>query len=166
MAGEKLEPSPLTWLGGERRLARRVGRPVRDFLAIEAASGVLLIGATIVALVWANSPWSESYFDLLHTHITIQFGDALTLDESIEHWINDALMAMVAHAFKIGRLDACRCPFIEGKLRWSDFHAIRIIRCAVGFYALPTRRVDLARRVCITGIIGHLILRAFDHDTT
>ena len=40
MAGEKLDPSPLTWLGGERRLARRVGRPVRDFLAIDAASGV------------------------------------------------------------------------------------------------------------------------------
>ena len=36
MAGDKLEPSPLTWLGGERRLARRVGRPVREFLAIEA----------------------------------------------------------------------------------------------------------------------------------
>ena len=132
MAGEKLEPSPLTWLGGERRLARRVGRPVRDFLAIEAASGVLLIGATIVALVWANSPWSESYFDLLHTHITIQFGDALTLDESIEHWINDALMAIF---FFVVGLEIKR-ELVAGELRDPRAAALPAIG-AIGGMVVP-----------------------------
>ena len=94
MASESLDPSPLTWIGGERRLARRVGRPVREFLATEAAGGLLLIVATIVALVWVNSPWSESYHDFLAFHITIQFGDVLTLDESVEHWVNDGLMVI------------------------------------------------------------------------
>ncbi|MGB1653161.1 MAG: Na+/H+ antiporter NhaA, partial [Acidimicrobiales bacterium] len=132
MAGETLEPSPLTWLGGERRLARRVGRPVRNFLAIEAASGVLLIGATVVALVWANSPWSESYFDLLHTHITIQFGDVLTLDESIEHWVNDALMAIF---FFVVGLEIKR-ELVAGELRNPRAAALPAI-AAVGGMVVP-----------------------------
>lgn len=94
MASEDLPFSPLTWLGGDRRLARRVGRPVRNFLRIEAAGGILLLVATITALVWANSPWSDSYHEILDTHITIEIGDLLHLDESVLHWINDALMAI------------------------------------------------------------------------
>jgi NhaA family Na+:H+ antiporter len=132
MAGENLEPSPLTWLGGERRLARRVGRPVRNFLAIEAASGVLLIGATFIALVWANSPWSESYFDLLHTHITVQFGDVLTLDESIEHWVNDALMAIF---FFVVGLEIKR-ELVAGELRDPRAAALPAI-AAVGGMVVP-----------------------------
>ncbi len=94
MAHDHLDPSPLTWLGGERRLARRIGRPVRDFLRIEAAGGLLLIIATVVALVWANSPWSGSYHEILETHISLEIGDLLLLDEPLEAWINDALMAV------------------------------------------------------------------------
>ena len=132
MAGDKLEPSPLTWLGGERRLARRVGRPVREFLAIEAASGMLLIGATVVALVWANSPWSESYFDLLHTHVTIHFGDALTLDETVEHWINDALMAVF---FFVVGLEIKR-ELVSGELRDPRAAALPAI-AAIGGMVVP-----------------------------
>ena len=76
MASENLEPSPLTWLGGDRRLARSVGRPVRDFLAIEASSGLLLIAATIVALIWANA-WQGSYEDFIHFDISLQFGSII-----------------------------------------------------------------------------------------
>ncbi|MBT7378968.1 MAG: hypothetical protein HN819_03325, partial [Actinobacteria bacterium] len=54
MAG-KTTPSSLTWLGSDNRLARRVGRPMQRFLGIEAAGGVLLIVATVIAMVWANS---------------------------------------------------------------------------------------------------------------
>ncbi len=88
------QPSPFTWIGSNRPLARRVGRPVREFLAIEAASGVLLIVSTVVALVWVNSPWSSSYHDLFETHINFQIGTILTLDLPFEMWINDALMAL------------------------------------------------------------------------
>ncbi len=94
MANDDLPFSPLTWLGGDRQLARRVGRPVRNFLRIEAAGGILLLLATIIALVWANSPWSDLYHEILETHIKLQFGDFLLLDEPIELWINDALMAI------------------------------------------------------------------------
>ena len=53
-----------TWLGGDSGLSRRVGKPVRKFLHIEAASGILLLITTVVALVWANSSWSGSYQNL------------------------------------------------------------------------------------------------------
>jgi len=94
MASEDVSLSPLTWLGREHRLARRVGRPVRNFLRIEAAGGILLLVATIVALVWANSPWSDSYQELFETHISIEIGALLYIDESLLHWINDGLMAI------------------------------------------------------------------------
>ena len=84
MTTENLEPSPLTWLGGDRRLARSLGRPVRDFLQIEASGGLLLILATVVALVWANSPWQESYESFIHFHISFDFGSLLTIDEPLE----------------------------------------------------------------------------------
>jgi len=43
-----------TWLGTDRFLARRFARPAARFLAIEAASGILLLIATVLALIWAN----------------------------------------------------------------------------------------------------------------
>lgn len=45
-----------TWLRSDRFLARSVARPVNRFLHIEASGGVLLAGAALIALVWANSP--------------------------------------------------------------------------------------------------------------
>ena len=85
-------PSKLTWLGSDRGLARRVGRPVLRFMEIEAASGIMLVIATIIALVWANSPWSGLYHDLLELHLVIEFGDLSIIDESVEHLINDGPM--------------------------------------------------------------------------
>ncbi|MED6328060.1 MAG: Na+/H+ antiporter NhaA [Actinomycetota bacterium] len=91
-------PTGKTWLGSDTALARAVGRPVRHFLGIEAAGGILLLMATAVALVWANSPWSGSYHDLWHTEVHLavggvaleHHGHALTLHQLV----NDALMAV------------------------------------------------------------------------
>ncbi len=94
MSGNAPPPSKLTWIGSDRRLARRLGRPVLKFMEIEAASGIVLVIATIIALVWANSPWSGSYHDLLDLHLVIEFGSLHILDESVEHLINDGLMAI------------------------------------------------------------------------
>ncbi len=129
---DQLPFSPLTWIGGERRLARRVGRPVRNFLRIEAAGGVLLLIATIVALVWANSPWSETYQDILHTHITIEVGDLIHLDESVLHWINDALMAIF---FFVVGLEIKR-ELVVGELRDPRAAALPAI-AAIGGMVVP-----------------------------
>ena len=87
------DPHPRTWLGSDRRLARAVGRPIQSFLAVEAAGGILLVAATVVALVWANSPWREAYEQLIHTHLSITVG-SFEIDETLQHAINDGLMAL------------------------------------------------------------------------
>ncbi|WP_322919684.1 Na+/H+ antiporter NhaA [Nocardioides renjunii] len=74
-------------------------RSLRDFIDTESMSAGLLVAAALVALVWANSPWSQSYVDLWHTELSIRFGSGgLTMD--LHHWINDGLM--VVFFFVIG----------------------------------------------------------------
>ena len=70
-----------------------VARPFQEFSESEAAGGVLLPAATVLALAWANSPWSESYFRLWEQKFTIGF-ESFGLSDTILHWINDALMAI------------------------------------------------------------------------
>ena len=55
---------PGTWRAA-RHAARRLLAPVERFLAVEASAGLLLLGATIVALAWANSPWPAALRVLL-----------------------------------------------------------------------------------------------------
>jgi len=66
---------------------------VRDFLATEAGSAVVLLSATVVALVWANSPWSAAYDDLWTTTAGLHIG-GWSLDLDLQHWVNDAAMAI------------------------------------------------------------------------
>ena len=76
-----------------RRFARLAGRPFGRFLRIEAASGILLLVAATVALVWANSPWSESYLHLWHTPVGIRLG-TFTFERTLEWFVNDGLMVI------------------------------------------------------------------------
>jgi NhaA family Na+:H+ antiporter len=67
--------------------------PFKWFFKLEAANGLILLIAAIVALFISNSVFSDDYFNLLNTHILVgtpNFG----LNLSIIHWINDALMAI------------------------------------------------------------------------
>jgi NhaA family Na+:H+ antiporter len=60
---------------------------------MEASSGLLLLAGTIAALVWANSPWEQSYDAIWNTQVSIGFG-RFFLSESRHEWINDGLMAV------------------------------------------------------------------------
>ncbi len=73
--------------------------PFQRFLRAQATSGILLLGVTVVALVWANSSWAESYHDLWHLKLKIDLA-GLSISESLHWWINDALMA--AFFFLVG----------------------------------------------------------------
>ena len=70
-----------------------VTRPVQRFFQMEAAGGILLMLSAAVAIIWANSPYAESYFHLWHAHIAIEVGHGV-LSMHLLHWINDALMAI------------------------------------------------------------------------
>jgi NhaA family Na+:H+ antiporter len=63
------------------------------FVHSEVSGSLLLLACTVVALVWANSPWAATYFDLLHTYVGVSWGDA-TFKLSLHHWINDGLMVV------------------------------------------------------------------------
>ncbi len=69
----------------------RTARPVQEFLRTESGSATLLLAATIVALVWANSPLGDAYEDLWATELAISVGGA-ELREDLRHWVNDGLM--------------------------------------------------------------------------
>jgi NhaA family Na+:H+ antiporter len=75
------------------RVARLARRPLEAFLRIEAASGILLLAAAGVALLWANSPWAQSYIQLWHTPLGIRVA-SFTFERTLEWFVNDALMAI------------------------------------------------------------------------
>ncbi|MFA9400451.1 MAG: Na+/H+ antiporter NhaA [Acidobacteriota bacterium] len=66
---------------------------MRQFLATESGSAGLLLAATVVALIWANSPLSDSYFSFWATELSFTFGD-WTLALDLRHWVDEALMAL------------------------------------------------------------------------
>lgn len=68
-------------------------RPFHQFAELQSASGLLLIFSTMAALVWANSPWFETYESFWHTHLDIRVG-TFELGLTLVHWINDGLMAV------------------------------------------------------------------------
>jgi Na+/H+ antiporter NhaA len=71
--------------------ARNLAAPVRDFLSTETGSGVVVLGAAIVALLWANSPWSDSYESLWTTNLSIRIGGG-GISADLRHWVNEGLM--------------------------------------------------------------------------
>jgi Na+:H+ antiporter, NhaA family len=75
------------------RLAKRVLRPVERFLRIEAASGIVLLATALAALVWANSPWSQSYEQLWHTPLRLAWA-SWSFDLDLHFVINDGLMTI------------------------------------------------------------------------
>jgi len=68
-------------------------RPFQVFVHAKSSSGILLLFCTIFALIWANSPWAQSYHDLWERHFVVGF-TGLQLDLSLHTWINDGLMAI------------------------------------------------------------------------
>ena len=68
-------------------------RPFQAFFALESAGSLLLLACTVLALVWANSPFGESYVALWDTELTIG-AERFALTQTLHHWINDGLMAV------------------------------------------------------------------------
>ena len=64
-----------------------------EFVHSQLCSGLFLVICTIVALIWANSRYASTYFQIDHTYAGIHFA-GLQLKLSLGHWINDGLMAV------------------------------------------------------------------------
>ena len=125
-----------TWLGGEGRLAQRFGKPVLRFLHVEASSGILLLVAAVFALIWANSQWSDSYYNFWHTDFKLVIGSYQMGGEShyltLETLVNDALMAIF---FFVVGLEIKR-ELVSGHLKDPKAAALPVI-AAIGGMAFP-----------------------------
>ena len=74
-------------------LAERAFATLERFLHIEAVSGIVLLAAAAIALIWANSAFAHSYHDLWHTPLSLGLG-SYVFAQPLHFWINDALMTI------------------------------------------------------------------------
>ncbi|MEV4167011.1 Na+/H+ antiporter NhaA [Nonomuraea dietziae] len=66
---------------------------LRAFFRTEVGSTTVLLAATLLGLLWANSPWAETYDAFRHIQAGLAFGDT-TFELDLRHWVNDGLMAV------------------------------------------------------------------------
>ncbi len=124
-------PEQATSYAGRTAWARNLATPVRDFLGTETGSAMVLLAATVVALVWANSPWSDSYQSLWSTDLTVRIGSSgISMD--LRHWVNEGLMTLF---FLVVGLEAKR-ELDLGELRERRRLTIPVF-AAIGGMALP-----------------------------
>jgi Na+/H+ antiporter NhaA len=116
---------------GKTAWARNLATPVRDFLSAETGGAVVLLGAIAGALIWANSPWSDSYESFWTTKLAITVGSGgISMD--IRHWVNDGLMTFF---FLVVGLEAKR-ELDTGELRERQRLAIPVF-AALGGMLVP-----------------------------
>ena len=78
---------------GRTAWARNLAAPVRSFLNTESGGALVLLVATVLALLWANSPWSDSYESVWTTDLSIRLGDeGISMD--LRQWVNSGLMTL------------------------------------------------------------------------
>ena len=112
-------------------MIKNLSKPFKWFFQLEAASGLVLLIAAIIALFISNSNFSEYYFRTLEQYIFVGIND-FGLKLSVHHWINDLLMAIF---FFFVTLEIKR-EFIQGELSNLKKAMLPII-AAVGGMVVP-----------------------------
>ena len=133
-----------------------IASPFKWFFKLEAASGLMLLIAAIIALIISNSIFADIYFNFLNTHLLLgskNFG----LDLSIMHWINDALMAIF---FFVVTLEIKR-EFIQGELSKPKQASLPII-AALGGMIVPAIIYIIINLESSNTLIGWAIPSATD----
>src|SRR3954449_10429146 len=125
MGAPPTETTPRLFDRGTWPEASRIG----DILRAETFGGVLLVAAAILALVWANSPWSDAYSALSDLRVGLA---AWHLDLTLAQWAADGLLAIF---FFVAGLELKR-EFVAGDLRDPRRAALPVI-AAVGGMVVP-----------------------------
>lgn len=121
----------MTETRADRAMHRRALAALSAFMKLESSGGIVLVLATVVAMVVANSELAPAYLEWLHSHLRIGFG-ALALDKSVSHWINDGLMVLF---FLVVGLELKR-ELVEGQ--FADRANITLpVAGAIGGMAVP-----------------------------
>ena len=109
----------------------RAQRALADFLSLEAAGGVILVLAAVVAMLMANSPLDDIYDAFRDMPVSIRFG-ALEIAKPLLLWINDGLMAVF---FLLVSLEIKR-EVLSGQLSSRDQLMLPVV-CAIAGVAAP-----------------------------
>ncbi|MDX9881143.1 MAG: Na+/H+ antiporter NhaA [Prolixibacteraceae bacterium] len=120
--------------------------PFQKFTRIESFSGILLFSATIIALIWANSPWASSY-ELLWQYKIGFSSTHFELTKPLILWVNDGLMALfffligleIKRELLIGELNSVR------KASFPFFAALGGMLLPVAFFFLLNKDPETAR---------------------
>src|SRR3954470_24802797 len=128
---------------------------LREVLATEGGGAVVLLAASRLAVVWANSPWRESYAQLWAVDISVQVGN-FGLSNDVGHWINDGLMTLF---FLLVGLEIRR-EFDMGEFRERRRIAVPVV-AAFGGMALPVA-LFLALTAGTQGSTGWAMVMATD----
>ena len=140
---------PHSWSESNRFVPTTFVQPTLRFLRQGSAGGAVMLAAAVIAVAWANSPASDSYFGLFGTTIEIAFGDFHFhhLSElTVREWINDG--AMVVFFFVVG-LEIKR-EVVVGDLRDPKTAALPAI-AALGGMLVPAGIYLLFNRVLLAG---------------
>ena len=114
----------------QKRFLAQPRTMLERFVHSQTSGSILLFGATVVALVWANSPWSGSYFAIWKLPVNLGSRPLFSMD--LHHWIDDGLMVLF---FLVVGLEIKR-EIIKGEL--SSFRQAALpIMAALGGMILP-----------------------------
>ena len=154
----------------------RMLSPLRDFVATEASGAVLLAGGAVIALVWANSPWSASYEDLWSSRAAISVAGH-TLDLDLRHWVNDGLMTIfffvvgleIKRELTDGHLASRRAALLPGVAALGGMVVPALVYLAIAGASSPRgwaipMATDIALAVGVLAVAGSRIpasMRAF-----
>ncbi len=164
--------SPVNPTAPTPRPSRRVR--LRNWVTLETTSGFLLLGAALLALAWANSPWRQVYQDVS----AFSFGpEALHLNLTVAHWASDGLLAIfffvvgveLKHEIVAGSLSRPReaavpvLAAVGGMAVPAIFFVIIVTAfgdtTALAGWAIPTA-TDIAFAVAVLAIFGRGLPRA------
>ncbi len=112
-------------------MVRAVVLPIQTFIHTEVSSGIVLLVAAVIALVWANSPMDSAYHDLFTTNLSIDIS-SFSIDLTLHGWINEGLMTFF---FFVVGLEVKR-ELIRGELAERE-KAILPIVAALGGMVVP-----------------------------
>lgn len=124
----------------------RLRDPIHRLIHLENISGIALILGALVAVVLATSPAAHAVEEFWHTHLAIQVG-SVHLDESLLHWVNDALMTVF---FLVAGLEIKR-ELVAGDLRNPRQAALPVAAAAGGMIVPALLFVALSQGTDFSG---------------
>jgi len=132
----------------------RILSPFEEFLRRTTAGGIILIGATIIALLLAYFLGEETLHHFWEQRFALSFGTHFSLDMSLHHWVNDGLMALF---FLIVGLELKR-EILVGELSSLRDAALPVLAAINGRANLTPEmamRLELAFGVSAESWLGH-----------